>query len=119
MICFSTEKYVSRVHGPVDYYSGRSTVDLQPGWGGALADAWRAAATEGRSSPRKHLEKEGIEGNLTAALVGAGAVRFGRATARQSGGGPSLVGVQYGCGWREPMRGMGRSCGDGALGWLL
>jgi hypothetical protein len=54
------------------------------------------AATEGRSSPRKHLEKEGTEGNLTTALVGAGVVRFGRATARQSGGGPSSVGGQYG-----------------------
>jgi hypothetical protein len=76
----------------------------------------RAAATKGGSSPQKHLEKEG---NLTAVLVGAGAARFGRAMARQSGGGLSSVGVQYGWGWSEPMRGMGRWCGDGALGRLL
>jgi hypothetical protein len=98
MICFSTEKYVSRVHGPVDCYSGRSTVDSRPGRGGALVDAWRAAATKGGSLPQKHLEKEGTEGNLTAALVGAEAARFGRAMARQSGGEPSSVGVQFGCG---------------------
>jgi hypothetical protein len=30
-----------------------------------------------------------------------------------------LVGEQYGCGWSEPMRGMGRWCGGGALGCLL
>jgi hypothetical protein len=69
---------VSRVHGPVDCYSGRSTMDSRPGQGGALAGAWRAAATDGGSLPRKHLEKEGTEGNLTAALVGAGVARFGR-----------------------------------------
>jgi hypothetical protein len=28
-------------------------------------------------------------------------------------------GGQYGRGWSEPMRGMGRWCGDGALGCLL
>jgi hypothetical protein len=89
MICFSTEKCVSQVHGPVDRYSGRSTVDSRPGRGGALTGAWRAAATEGGSSPLKHLEKEGTEGNLTAALVGAGVARFGRATVRQSSGRPS------------------------------
>jgi hypothetical protein len=105
---------VSRVHGPVDSYSGRSTVDSRPGRGDALAGAWHAATTEGGSSPRKHLEEEGTEGNLTAALVGAGAVRFG-----WSGGGLSSVGGQYGCGWSEPMRGMGRWCGSGALGCLL
>jgi hypothetical protein len=110
---------VSRVHGPVDCYSSQSTVDSRPGWGGALTGAWRAAATKGGSSPRKHLDKKGTEGNLTAALVGVGAARFGRATARQSGDGPSSAGVQYGCGWSEPMRGMGRWCGDGALGQLL
>jgi hypothetical protein len=110
---------VSRVHGPVDCYSGRSTVDSRPGRGGALTGAWRAAATKGGSSPRKYLEKEGTKGNLTATLVGAKAARFGRATARQSGGGPSSVGVQYGCAWSEPMQGMGRWCGDGALWCLL
>jgi hypothetical protein len=66
----------------VDCYSARSTVGSRPGRGGALTDAWRAAATKGGSSPRKDLEKEGTEGNLTAALVDAGATRFGRATAR-------------------------------------
>jgi hypothetical protein len=82
-ICFSTGNCVSRVHGPVDRYSGRSTVDSRPGRGGALAGVGRAAATEGGSSPQKHLETEGAEGNLTATLVGAEAAWFGRATARQ------------------------------------
>ena len=53
---------MSRVHGLVDRYSGRSTVDSRPGQGGALTDAWRVATTEGGSSPRKHLGKEGTEG---------------------------------------------------------
>jgi hypothetical protein len=77
---------VSRVHGPVDRYSGRSTVDSRPGQGGALAGAWRAAATEGGSSWRKHLEKEGTEGNLAMTLVGAGAALFGRAMVDRGGG---------------------------------
>jgi hypothetical protein len=97
---------------------------LRPVHGGlATGTGWRprrrVAATEGGSSPRKHLETVGTKGNLTVTLVGAGAARFGRATARQSGGGPSSVGGQYGCGWSETMRGMGRWCGDGALGCLL
>jgi hypothetical protein len=62
---------VSRVDGPVDRYFDRSTVDSRPGQGGALTGAWRAATMEGRSLPRKHLEKEGTEGNPTAVLVGA------------------------------------------------
>jgi hypothetical protein len=62
MIYFSTEKCVSRVHGPVDHYSGRSMVDSRPGQSGALTGVWRATATEGGSSPREHLEKEGAEG---------------------------------------------------------
>jgi hypothetical protein len=56
----------------VDHYSGRSTVDSRPGQGGTLAGAWRAAATEGGSSPREHLEKEGVEGNLTVGEGGGG-----------------------------------------------
>jgi hypothetical protein len=56
---------MSRVHGLVDRYSDRSTVDSRLGQGGALAGVWRTAATEGGSSPQKHLEKEGTEGNLT------------------------------------------------------
>jgi hypothetical protein len=74
---------MSQVHGRVNRYSGRSTVDSRPGRGSALAGAWRAATTEGGSSLRKHLETEGTEGNLTATLVGAGAARFGQATMRQ------------------------------------
>jgi hypothetical protein len=101
MICFSTEKYVSRVHDPVDCYFGRSTVDSQPGQGGALTGAWRGAATKGGSSLRKHLEKEGTEGNLTAVLVGVRAAWFGQATVGQCGGRPSSVGMQYGCEWSK------------------
>jgi hypothetical protein len=69
----------------VDHYSGRSTVDSRPRQGGALTGAWRAAATEGGSSPWKHLEKEGTEGNLT---VGEGGQHGGgaRPTMRSSGG---------------------------------
>jgi hypothetical protein len=52
-------------------------------------------------------------------LVGVRAAWFGQATVRQSGGRPSSVGMQYGCEWSKQMRGMGRWCGDGALGWLL
>jgi hypothetical protein len=66
---------VSRVHGPVDRYSDRSTVDSRPGQGSVLTCAWRTAATEGGSSPRKHLEKEGTEGNLIE--VGGGRHRNG------------------------------------------
>jgi hypothetical protein len=54
----------------VDHYSSRSMVDSRLGQGGALAGAWHAAATEGGSSPRKHLEKEGTEENLTVGEVG-------------------------------------------------
>jgi hypothetical protein len=35
----------------------------------------RMVATEGGSSPRKHLEKEGTEGNLTVGEGGGGAAR--------------------------------------------
>jgi hypothetical protein len=77
---------VSRVHGPVDRYSDRSTADSRPGQGGALAGVWHMAATEGGSSPRKHLEKEGIEGNLTE--VGGGRHGNGaRPTMSFNGGG--------------------------------
>jgi hypothetical protein len=78
---------VSRVHGPVDRDSGWSTVDSQPGQGGALTDAWRTAATEGGSSPRKHLEKEGIEGNFTE--VGGGRHGNGARPATSFNGGGS------------------------------
>jgi hypothetical protein len=84
---------VSRVHGPVDRYSGRSTVDSRPGQGGALGGAWRTAATEGWSSPRKHLEKEGTEGNLT--KVGGGWHGNGARLAMSFNGGGST----------HPMRG--------------
>jgi hypothetical protein len=69
----------------VDHYSGRSTVDSRPGQGGAFTDAWCVAATEGGSTPQKHLEKEGTEGNLT---VGEGGQHGGGATPamRSSGG---------------------------------
>jgi hypothetical protein len=77
---------MSRGHGPVDRYSGRSTVDSRPGQGGALTGTWRTTATEGGSSPRKHLEKEGTEGNLTE--VGGGRHGNGaRPATRFNGGG--------------------------------
>jgi hypothetical protein len=44
----------------------------------------RAAATEGRSSPRERLEEEGAEGILTTASVGDGATWFGRVSAVRS-----------------------------------
>jgi hypothetical protein len=56
---------MSRVHGPMDRYSGWSAVDSRPGQGGALTGTWRTTATEGGRSPWKYLEKEGTEGNLT------------------------------------------------------
>jgi hypothetical protein len=82
---FSNEKGVSRVHGTMDRYSGRSTVDSRSGQGGALTSAWRATAMEGGSSPRERLEEEGAEGILTTASVGDGAMWFGRASAVRSG----------------------------------
>jgi hypothetical protein len=54
----------------VDRYSGRSMVDSRPGQGGALAGAWRAAATEDRSSPRKGEKREGMMGSLTEGFTG-------------------------------------------------
>jgi hypothetical protein len=82
---FSNEKGVSRVHGPVDRYSDWSSVDSQPGQGGALTGAWRAAATEGESLPRERLEEEGAEGVLTTSSVGEGATWFGWASVVRSG----------------------------------
>jgi hypothetical protein len=79
---------VSWDHDPVDHYFGRSTVDSRPGQGGALAGAFPTAATEGGSSLRKHLEKEGTEGNLT----GVGGGRHGNGARRVmsfNGGGPT------------------------------
>jgi hypothetical protein len=76
---------VSRVHGPVDHYSGRSTV--RPGQGDALVGALRMAAMEGGSSPWKHLEKEGTEGNLTE--VGGGRHGNGARRATSFNGGVS------------------------------
>jgi hypothetical protein len=76
----------------VDHYSDRSTVDSRPGQGGTLAGTWRAAATEGGSSRRKHLEKDATEGNLT---VGEGGQHGGGARpatrSRGGGGGSSTV----------------------------
>jgi hypothetical protein len=74
----------------VDHYSGWSTVDSRPGQGGTLTDACRAAATEGESSLREHLEKEGAKGNLT---VGEGGQHRGGArpaTMDQNSGGLEL-----------------------------
>jgi hypothetical protein len=50
-----------------------------------LAGAWRATATDGGSSPQEHLEEEGVEGILTTASVGDGAMWFGGASAVRSG----------------------------------
>jgi hypothetical protein len=44
----------------------------------------------------------------------------GAPTSKSEGGGAwSPVGGQYGCGWSEPMRGLGPWSGDGPLGRLL
>jgi hypothetical protein len=78
---------VGRFNGLVDRYSGRSMVDSRPGQRGALADAWRTAATEGGSSPWKLLEKEGTERNLTE--VGGGRHENGARPATSFHGGGS------------------------------
>jgi hypothetical protein len=79
----------------VDHYSDRSTVDSRPGQGGTLAGTWRAAATEGGSSRRKHLEKDATEGNLT---VGEGGQHGGGArpaTRSRGGGGGSSTAMVF------------------------
>jgi hypothetical protein len=58
-IYFSNEKGVSWVHGLVDHYSSRSTVNSRPGQGGALTGAWHTASTEGGSSLRWREKGEG------------------------------------------------------------
>jgi hypothetical protein len=58
-ICFSTGKYVSRVHGPLDHYSGWSTVDHGHG------RAARSTATGYRDLPRYDGKEEGFKGVLT------------------------------------------------------
>jgi hypothetical protein len=68
----------------VDHYSDRSTVDSRLRQGGALTGAWHAAATEGGSSPWKHLEKEGTKGNLT--IGEGGQHRSGARSAMRSSG---------------------------------
>ncbi len=80
---------MNRVHGPMDRYSGRSTVDSRLGQGGALAGTWRTTATEGGSLPQKHLEKEGTEGNLTE--VGGGRHRNGTRLAMSFNDGGSTL----------------------------
>jgi hypothetical protein len=73
------------------HYFGRSTVDSRPGQGGTLIGAWRAAATEGGSSPWEHLEKEGVEGNLTVGEGGSTGVERGRQRWTKTAAGWSLV----------------------------
>jgi hypothetical protein len=76
-------------------------VNSRSGQGGTLTGAWRVAATEGGSSPREHLEKEGAEGNLT---VGEGGQHGGGvrpAMMDQNGGGLELGGVGLGARRRE------------------
>jgi hypothetical protein len=82
---FSNEKGVSRVHGPVDHYSGRSSVGSRLGQGSELASTWHIATTEGGSSPPERLEEEGAEGILITASVGDGATWSGRVSSRRSG----------------------------------
>jgi hypothetical protein len=97
------------------HYFGRSTVDSRPGQGGTLIGAWRAAATEGGSSSWEHLEKEGVEGNLT---VGEGGQHGGGArpaTMDQNGGG-----LELGVGRIESQRGKAESgtrCGGVLQCW--
>jgi hypothetical protein len=103
----------------VDRYSGWSMVDSRPGQGGVLAGAWHVAAIEGGSSRRKHLEKEGTEGNRTVMLVGVGVARFGRATVDQGGGRSFSMGQRLE--HRERELGMGLDAVErwGALGHFI
>jgi hypothetical protein len=73
-----------RSHGPLlrSVHGG-----LMTGIGRRTRRAWRTAATEGGSSPRKHLEKEGTEGNLTE--VGGGRHGNGARPATSFNGGGS------------------------------
>jgi hypothetical protein len=80
---------------------------------------WRAAATEGWSSPRKHLEKEGTEGNPTAVLVGIGAARLGRATVDRGGGGSFSMGQSLGAQRMELGAGLDAVERWGALGRFI
>jgi hypothetical protein len=79
----------------------------------------RAATTEGGSSPRKQQEKEGTEGNLTAALVGTGAARFGRATLDRGGGRSFPMGQHLEHGERELGVGLDAVERWGALGRFI
>jgi hypothetical protein len=81
----------------VDHYSGRSTVDSRPGQGDALTGAWRTVATEGGSSPQKHLENEGTEGNLTVGEGGSTGAKRGRRR--------GAVAVEARWGWCSSRRG--------------
>jgi hypothetical protein len=74
---------VSRVHGLVDRYSGRSTMDSRLGQGGVLAGAWHAAATGGRELAAEIPREEGDRGELH---HGVGGRRGGAAW--PGGGGP-------------------------------
>jgi hypothetical protein len=81
-----------------------TTTPAGPRW---TRDRDRAAATEGRSSPWEHLEKEGAEGNVT---MGEGGHHRGGArpaTMDQNGGGLELGGAGLGA-WRR-----GDGVGDG------
>jgi hypothetical protein len=90
---------VSRVHGPVDRYSGRSTVDSQPGQGGVFAGAWRAGATEGWSSLRRREKGEGSNVVLTKGFSDWGRGGVELAVVHNGGGGSYFDGEAKGK-WR-------------------
>jgi hypothetical protein len=76
----------------VDRYSGRSTVDSQPGQGGALTGAWLAGATEGGSSLRRREKGEGSNTVLTKGFSDRGRGGVELAVVDNGGGGSYIDG---------------------------
>jgi hypothetical protein len=76
-ICFCKGKLVSRVHGPMDRYSRRSTMDSRPRQGGALAAGWLMAAMGARRGVMRRKRRSGGGSSPRPFLVG-GAAGCGR-----------------------------------------
>jgi hypothetical protein len=74
---------------------------LRPVHGGlATGTGRRVAATQGGSSQREHLEKEGAEGNLTEGFTGWGDSEERSAAERKKWRRLELVGAGLGGRWR-------------------